>query len=83
MCGEDDPSLAEYCHRVPHGGVGHPVFFGEAPLAGELRGDLALGDPPLDIVRDLDVGILSPKGINRTSRHMITIGCSLSYENTD
>jgi len=68
---------------MPHGGVCHPVLFGEGPLAGELSGDLARGDPPLNIVRDLDIGIVSPKGINRTSRHMITIGCSLSCENTD
>ena len=56
---------------MPHGGVRHPVLFGETPLAGELGCDLALGDPPLDVVRNLDIGILSPKGINRPSRHMI------------
>jgi hypothetical protein len=79
---DDDPALAQYCHRVPDRGVGDPVFVGEAPLAGELGCDLALGDPSLDIVSDLDIGILSPKGINRTSRHTITIGCSLSCEKT-
>jgi hypothetical protein len=58
---------------MPHSGVCHPVLFGETPLARELGCDLTLGDPPLDIVRDLDIGILSPKRINRPSRHMITI----------
>ena len=43
----------------------------------------ALGDPPLDVVRDLDIGVFSPIGINRTSRHMINLGCSLSCRNTD
>jgi hypothetical protein len=81
MRGDDDPALAQYCHRVPHGGVRDPVLVGETPLAGELGCDLALGDPPLDIVCDLDIGILSPKGINRTSGHVITIGCSLSCKN--
>jgi hypothetical protein len=69
---------------MPHGVVRHPVFFGETPLTGELGcdPDLARGDPPLAIVRDLYIGMLSPKGINRPSRHMINIGCSLSC-NTD
>jgi hypothetical protein len=80
---DDDPSFTQQCHRVPHGGVRNPVLFGEAPLAGQLRRDLALNDPPLDIVRNLNIGIFSPKGINRTSRHMINIGCSLSCQNTD
>jgi hypothetical protein len=68
---------------MPHGGVCHFVLFGETSLAGELRGDLALGYAPLNIVGDLNIGILSPKGINRTRRHMITIECSLSCGNTD
>jgi hypothetical protein len=67
---------------VPDGGVGDLVLLGETPLAGELQLDLALGDPPLDVVRDLDIGVFSPIGINRTSRHMINLGCSLSYRNT-
>ena len=65
---------------MPHGGVRDPVLFGEAPLAGQLRCDLTLGDSPLDIVRNLNIGIFSTKRINRTSGHMINIGCSLSYE---
>jgi hypothetical protein len=80
---DDDPALAQYCHRVADGCVGDPVFVGETPLAGELGCDLALGDPSLDIVRDLDIGILRAKGINRAGRHTITIGCSLSCKNTD
>jgi hypothetical protein len=68
---------------VPDGGVRDPVFFGEAPLAGELPRDLAFGDPPLDVVRYLDIGVFSPKGINRTRGHKINIGCSLSYKKTD
>jgi len=79
---DDDPSLTQHRHRVPHRGVGDLVLFGETPLAGELQLDLALSDPPLDIVRDLDVGVFSPKGINRTSSHMINIGCSLSFKKT-
>lgn len=80
---DDDASLTQHCHRVPHGGVGDLVLVGEAPLARELELDLALGDPPVDIVRDLDIGIFSPKGINRTGSHMINLECSLSYKNTD
>ena len=80
---DDDASLAQHRHRVPDGGVGDLVLFGEAPLAGELQLDLALGDPPLDVVRDLDIGIFSTKGINRTSGHMINLGCSLSCWKTD
>ena len=76
------PLLTQDRHRVPHGGVGDLVLFGETPLAGELQLDLALGDPPLDVVRDLNIGIFSPKGINRTSGHMINLGCSLSYKKT-
>jgi len=79
---DDDPSFTQQRHRVPHGGVGDSVLLGETPLAGELQLDLALSDPPLDIVRDLDVGVFSPKGINRTSSHMINIGCSLSFKKT-
>ena len=82
MRGDYDPALAQHRHCVPDGGVRDPVFVGEAPLTGELGCDLAFGDPPLDIVRDLDIGILSPKGINRTSRHTITIGRSVSCKNT-
>ena len=52
-----------------------PILLGEG-----LR---LFGDPPLDIVRDLDIGVFSPIGINRTSRHMINLGCSLSCRNTD
>ena len=82
MCGHDDPALAQNRHRVPDSGVRDPVFVGEAPLTREFRCDLAFGNPPLDIVGDLDIGVLSPKLINRTSRHTITIGCSLSCKNT-
>ena len=49
---------------------------------GSFARDLALGDPPLDVVRYLDIGIFSPKGINRTSGHKINLGCSLSCQNT-
>jgi len=80
---DDDPPLAQDRHRVPDGGVGDLVLVGETPLAGELRVDLALGDPPLDVVRHLDIGVFSPKGINRTSRHMINLECSLSCRKTD
>ena len=76
----DDSSLAQQRHRVPDGGVSDLVLFGEAPLTGQLRRDLAFSDTPLDIIRDLNIGIFSPKGINRTSGHMINLGCSLSYE---
>jgi hypothetical protein len=80
--GDDDPALAQQRHCVPDGGVGDPVFLGEAPLAGEFPRDLALGDPPLHVVRDLDIGIFSPKGINRTRGHKINLGCSPSCQNT-
>ena len=79
---DDDASLAQYRHGVPHGGVGDLVLVGEAPLAGEFQLDLALGDPPLDVVRDLKVGVFSPIGINRTSGHMINLGCSVSFKKT-
>jgi len=59
---------------VPHSGVRDPVLVRETPLARELGCDLALVDPPLNIVRNLNIGILNPKGINRTSCHTITIG---------
>ena len=81
--GDDAPAFAQYRHGMPHRGVGDAVLFCEAPLAWELRRDLTLCDPPLNIVRYLDIGIFRPKGINRTSRHMITIRCSLSCQNTD
>ena len=68
---------------MAHGGVGDLVLFCEAALAGELQLDLALGDPSLDVVRDLDIGVFSPIGINRTSHHMINLGCSLSFQKTD
>ena len=80
---DDDSAVAQQCHRVPHGGVGDPVLFGKAPLTGELRRDLALCDPSLDVVRDLNIGIFRPKGINRTMSHITTIGCSLSCDNVD
>jgi hypothetical protein len=79
---EYDPPLTQHRHRMPDGGVRHPVLVGKTPLAGKLRGDLALADPPLNIVRNLDIGVLSPKRINRPSRHMITIGCSLSCKDS-
>ena len=75
---DDQPSVAQNRHRVPDGGVGDLVLLGEAALAGELQLDLALGDPALDVVRDLNIGIFSPIGINRTRGHMINLGCSLS-----
>ena len=80
--GDDDSALAQQRHCVPDGGVRDSVFLGEAPLAGEFPRDLALGDPPLDVVRYLNVGIFSSKGINRTRGHKINIGCSLSCQNT-
>jgi hypothetical protein len=79
--GDDDPAFAQYRHGMPHRGVGDAVLFGEAPLAGELRRDLTLCDPPLDIVRNLHIGIFRPKGIDRTSAHMGTLECSVSYDN--
>ena len=79
MDGDDDSSLAQQRHGVPHSGVRDPVFLGEAPLAGEFARDLALGDPPLYVVRYLDIGVFSPKGINRTRGHKINLECSLSY----
>ena len=82
MDGDDDPALAKQRHCVPHGGVGDPVFVGEAPLAGEFPGDLTFGDPPFDVGRYLDIGVFSPKGIYRTRGHKINLGCSLSYQNT-
>ena len=75
---DDDPPVPQYRHRVPHGGVGDLVLLGEAALAGELQFDLAPGDPPLNVVRDLNIGIFSPVGINRASGHMINLECSLS-----
>jgi hypothetical protein len=80
---DNNLAVAQYRHGVPHGGVGDSVLFGKAPLAGELRRDLALGDPPLDVVRNLHIGIFRPKGIDRTSAHTSTIGCSLSCDNFD
>lgn len=82
MRGDNDPTLSQHRHRVPDGGVRDTVFVGEAPLTRELRCNLALGNPPLDIVRNLDIGIFSPKRIDRTSRHTITIECSLSCKKT-
>ena len=79
---DDDASVAQHRHGVPHGGVGDLVLFGETPLARELQLDLALGDPSLNIVRNLKIGVFSPKGINRTSRHMINLGCSVSFKKT-
>ena len=75
---DDDPPVAQHRHRVPNRGVGDLVLIGEATFARELQLDLALGDPPLDVVRDLDIGIFSPIRINRTSSHKINLGCSLS-----
>ena len=83
MDGDDDSSLAQQRHCVPDSGVGDSVFVGEAPLAGKFPRDLALGDPPLHVVRYLDIGILSPKGINRTRGHKINLGCSPSCQNTN
>src|SRR5579863_2230734 len=60
--GDDDSALAQQRHCVPHRGIRDPVFLGEAPLAGEFTRDLAPGDPPLYVVRYLDIGIFSPKG---------------------
>jgi hypothetical protein len=77
----DDPSVTQYGHSVPDGAVGNSVLFGEAPLAGKLHRDLAIGDPPLDVVRNLDIRIFSPKGINGTSCHIINIDGSLSCRN--
>src|SRR5690348_17180883 len=79
--GEAEASLAQARQRVAQGGVGDLVLVGETALAGEVQLDLTLGDPPLDIVRDLDIGIFSTKGINRTSGHMINLGWSLSCRN--
>jgi hypothetical protein len=67
---DDNPAVAQYRHGVPNGGVGDSVFLGKAPLAGKLRRDLALFDPPLDVVRHLHIGIFRPKGIDRTSAHV-------------
>ena len=78
---DDDPALTKQSHGVPHSGVGDAVLFGEAPLAGELRRDLTGRDPPLDIVRNLHIGIFRPKRINRTSAHTGTLECSLSCGN--
>jgi hypothetical protein len=75
---DDDSTLAQDRHSVPHGGVGDSVLFGEASFAGKLGRDLALGDPTLDVVRNLNIGIFRTKGINRTSSHAVTIRCSLS-----
>jgi hypothetical protein len=78
--GDDDSSLAQHRHRVPHGRVRDPVFLGEAPLTGKFPRDLALGNPPLDIVRDLNIGIFGPEGINRTRGHKINLECSVSCQ---
>ena len=64
---DDNLAVAQYRHGVPHGGVGDAVLFGEAPLAAELRRDLTRRDPPVDIVRNLRIGIFRRKRINRTS----------------
>ena len=79
--GDDQPSLAQDLHGVPDGRVGDAVLFGEAALAREFRGDLSLSDPTRNVVRHLDIRILSPIGINWTRRHMLTIECSLSWAN--
>lgn len=80
---DDDPALAQYSHSVPHSRVSDAILLGEASLAGKLRRDLALRDPPLDIVRNLHIRVFRPKGIDRTSGHIGTLGCSLSCHNTD
>jgi hypothetical protein len=67
---DDNLAVAQYRHGVPHGGVGNSVLLGKAPLAGKLRRNLALCDPPLNIVRNLHIGIFRPKGIDRTSAHV-------------
>jgi hypothetical protein len=79
----DDRAFSKDRHRVPHRGVGNPVLVSKAPFAGELRRDLALGDPSLYVVRHLDIGIFRTKRINRTSSHRVTIECSLSCANVD
>lgn len=61
--------------------IGHPVLFGDAPFAGELRRNVPFRDPSLDAVRNLDIGVFRPKGINGTSSQRETIGCSLRYDN--
>jgi hypothetical protein len=78
---DDNLAVAQYRHGVPHGGVGDSVLLGETALAGKLRRDLALFDPPLNVVRNLYIGIFRPKGIDRTSAHTGTLGCSLSCDN--
>jgi hypothetical protein len=77
---DDDPAFAQYRHGMPHGGVRDTVLVGKASLAGKLRRDLALRDPTLDVVRNLQIGIFRPKGINRTNTHTGTLGCSLSCD---
>lgn len=79
--GDNDPPVTQYRHGVPDSAVGNSVLFGEAPLAAKLHRDLAIGDPPLDVVRNLDIRIFGPKRINGTSCHTINIDRSLSCRN--
>ena len=78
---DDNLAVAQYRHGVPHGGVSDTVLLGKASLAGKLRRDLALRDPPLDVIRNLGIGIFRAKGIDRASAHTGTLGFSLSCDN--
>jgi hypothetical protein len=56
LAGDDQASLTEYLHRVPHGLVGNAVLLREGTFGGQLVLDLADLDPGRDVIGDLDVG---------------------------
>lgn len=68
--------FAEDLHRVPHGDVGNSVFVRKRSFGRKLPSDLAGPDPADNVVSHLDVGMLTPEGIHRSSWHMINIDMS-------
>lgn len=73
MDSHDEALFAEDLHRVPHGDVGDSVFARKRSFGGKLPGDLASPDPAGDVVRYLDIGMLTSEGIYRSCWHMINI----------
>ena len=69
----DQALLTQDLHRVSHGDVGNAVFVRQCSLGGKLPGDLASLDPARNVVRHLDVGMLTSEGIDRSCWHKINI----------
>jgi hypothetical protein len=77
--GPDETSLAEDLKRLAHRDVGHLVFLGQVSFGRKPAREFFDGDPPGDVVGELDVGKFASHRVDRRHRHALRLDLHRAY----